>query len=235
MFLAASVVGAAIAGVQLIPSVGYVTDFSRRTATTTTVSPEENKEYAAQWSLHPEEVAALACPSSWATARVAPIGPVARIGVGNFFKLNHEYAGVVVLLLAGVSFFGARRKALRLFPGRASVSSLFCTRSVRTLRSGTSRSRCFPGSGSSGRHPWCRSLFSFAAVTLSAFGVDRLLALAGGDDPDAVRPLSRFLWIATGVLGVGALLAGTGVLDRIWTGLLYRDIDPTQGRRAWPR
>ena len=227
MFLAASVVGAAIAGVQLIPSVGYVTDFSRRTATTTTVSPEENKEYAAQWSLHPEEVAALAVPEFVGNSAGGADWTSGTYWGRNFFKLNHEYAGVVVLLLAGVSFFGARRKALRLFLAALGVLALLYALGAHTPVWHLAFA-LLPGIRLFRAASMVSFLFSFAAVTLSAFGVDRLLALAGGDDPDAVRPLSRFLWIATGVLGVGALLAGTGVLDRIWTGLLYRDIDPTR-------
>ena len=42
----------------------------------------------------------------------------------NFFKLNSEYVGLVVLLLAGVSFFGARQRGVRLFLAGMGVIAL---------------------------------------------------------------------------------------------------------------
>jgi hypothetical protein len=225
LFLAAAVIGAAAAGVQLLPSVRYVTDFSRRTATTTATTEELNKEYAGSWSMHPEEVAATIVPEFVGSSAGGADWTTDTYWGRNFFKLNHEYVGVVVLLLAAVSFFGARRKGLRLFLTALGVVALLYALGPHTpvwhlayaLLPGV---RLFRAAG------MVSFLFSFTAVTLAAFGVDRLLTLARGEDPDAARRATRCLWIATGALGLGLVLAGTGVLESIWTGLVYRDIAP---------
>ena len=243
VFLVASVVGAATAGVQLVPSLGYVTEFSRRTATTTAAPPEQNKEYAAQWSLHPEEVVALAVPefvgnnaggADWATD---------TYWGRNFFKLNHEYVGVVVLLLAGLSFFGAGRRGLRLFLAGLGVLALLYALAAHTPVWHVAYA-FLPGVRLFRAASMVSFLFSFAAVTLAALGVDRIIELAsrapgastrlaaapdrGSDDPRAIRAVARFLWIATSVLAVGLALAAAGVLDDVWTGVVYRDIAPAK-------
>ncbi len=225
IFLVASVVGAAAAGVQLIPSMGYVTDFSRRTATTTAASPELNKEYAAQWSLHPEEVAAMVVPEFVGNSAGGADWTTGTYWGRNFFKLNHEYAGLVVLLLAGASFFGARRRALRIFLAALGLAGLLYALGAHTPVWHLAYA-LLPGIRLFRAASMVSFLFSFSAVTLAAFGVDRLIQFGRGRDPDGARRVMRFLWIATGLLGGGLLLAGAGVLDDLWTGLFYRDITP---------
>jgi hypothetical protein len=225
LFLAASVIGASAAGVQLLPSIGYVTDSSRRTATTTATTEELNKEYAASWSMHPEEVAATVVPEFVGNSAGGADWTTGTYWGRNVFKLNHEYVGIVVLLLAGVSWFGARRRGLRIFLAALGVVALLYALGPHTpvwhlayaLLPGV---RLFRAAG------MVSFLFSFTAVTLAAFGVERLLMLARVPDPESARRVTRFLWIATGVLGLGLVLAAAGALDSIWTGLLYRDIAP---------
>ncbi len=62
LFLAFSLLGAGVSAIQLLPAVSYVTEFSRRTATTTQASEEGGVAYSSSWSLHPEEVASLVVP-----------------------------------------------------------------------------------------------------------------------------------------------------------------------------
>jgi len=75
-------------------------------------------------------------------------------------------------------------------------------------------------------------LFGFGAVTLMAFGVDRILGLgewetAGGASGDASdRKLLVFLAAASGVLLFGTLMASGGVLTSLWTSLLYQGMEP---------
>ena len=225
IFLAASVLGAAIAGVQLMPAVTYATEFSRRTATTTAATPEANKEYASQWSLHPEEVAALVVPEFVGNSAGGSAWTTNTYWGRNFFKLQSEYVGLVVLLLAGVSFFGSRRRGVRLFLTGIGVLALLYALGAYTPV-WHSAYALLPGIRLFRSASMVVFLFGFAAVTLSAFGVDRLLELKADADPAAATKVLRFLWIATGVLALGFLLAAGGALGPLWTSLLYRDIGP---------
>ena len=225
IFLAAAVLGAAIAGVQLMPAMTYATEFSRRTATTTAATPEANKEYASQWSLHPEEVAALVVPEFVGNSAGGSAWTTNTYWGRNFFKLQSEYVGLVVLLLAGVSFFGSRRRGVRLFlTGMGVLALLYALGAYTPVWH--SAYALLPGIRLFRSASMVVFLFGFAAVTLSAFGVDRLLELKADTDPAAATKVLRFLWIATGVLALGFLLAAGGALGPLWTSLLYRDIGP---------
>ena len=100
LFLAASVTGAGVAAVQLVPALGYITEFSRRTATTTQATPEENRLYGSSWSLHPEEVASLVIPEFVGNNSQGADWTTGTYWGRNPFKLNHEYVGLGVLLLS---------------------------------------------------------------------------------------------------------------------------------------
>ena len=227
IFLAASLLGGAAAGVQLIPSFQYATEYSRRTATTTAAPPEAAKEYAASWSLHPEEVVAVVIPEFVGYSVGGADWTTNTYWGRNFFKLNAEYVGLVVMLLAGVSFFGAALRGLRLFLAGMGVLALLYALGAHTpvwhlayaLLPGV---RLFRAAG------MVIFLFGFAAVTLAGLGVDRLIELKDDPDSAAAKGVMRFLWIATGVLGVGLLLAASGTLGSLWTGLFYGGIDPAK-------
>ena len=225
IFLASSVLGAAVAGIQLMPAMTYATEFSRRTATTTAATPEANKDYASQWSLHPEEVAALVVPEFVGNSAGGSAWTTNTYWGRNFFKLQSEYVGLVVLLLAGVSFFGSRRRGVRLFLTSMGVLALLYALGAYTPV-WHSAYALLPGIRLFRSASMVVFLFGFAAVTLSAFGVDRLLELKADADPAAATKVLRFLWIATGVLALGFLLAAGGALGPLWTSLLYRDIGP---------
>ncbi len=141
----------------------------------------------------------------------------------NGFKGTHEYVGLVVLLLAGVSFFGGARRPLRFFLlGLGSVALLFA------LGSHTPVWRLFyeivPGIRLFRAPSLAIFLVGFSAVTLMAFGVERLLDLEGkGSEADWARP-GRFLWIASGVVLVGFVAAVSGALYAFWSFAVYRDM-----------
>ena len=224
LFLAASVVGAAAAGIQLIPAVQYATEYSRRTATTIEASAEQNKDYAAQWSLHPEELAAMVVPEFVGSDAGGADWTTGTYWGRNAIKLNHEYVGLVVLLLAGVSLFGARRRALRWFFTVLGALALLYALGANTPVWHAAYA-LLPGIKLFRAASMVSFLFGFAAATLLAFGVDRLLELREGADPDDAARVQRYLWIATGVLGVGTVLAATGVLESLWTGVVYAGMD----------
>ncbi len=225
LFLAASVLGAAAAGAQLIPAMQYATQLSRRTATTTAATPEQNRQYAAQWSLHPEEAASLVVPEFVGVDTQTSDWTSGTYWGRNAFKGNHEYVGLVVLLLAGVSFFGARRKRLRWFVAAMGVVALLYGMGEHTPVWQIAYA-VLPGIKLFRAAGMAIFLFGFAAATLLALGVDRLLELRTALDDSASTRVLRYFWIAAGVLGVGLVLAGTGSLTTIWTSTIYRDIEP---------
>jgi len=237
LFLGFSVLGAGVAGIQLLPAVQYVLESSRRTATTTRASEEGSVAYSSSWSMHPEEAAAMVVPEFVGSdVGGAPWTENTYWG-RNVFKLNHEYAGLVVLLLALASFFGAPARGVRLIVlGIGSVALLY------TLGTHTPVWRIFyevvPGISLFRAPSIAAFLFGFGAVTLMAFGVDRILGLGRGEvDEEAARPAGetasssdrRLLLVlggATGVLFLGALLSQAGALISLWTSVLYPGIDP---------
>ncbi len=229
LFLAASLVGAGAAGVQLIPAVDYVTRFSRRTVTTTEAGRNEGVQYSSSWSLHPEEVVGLVVPefvgNDAGGARWADRTYWGR----NPFKLNHEYVGVVVLLLAGLSFFGAPRRGLRGFLVGLGLLGL-----LYGLGSHTPVWRiCYgllPGVSLFRAPSMAIFLFGFASVTLAAFGVDRIFALAAAGDPRQWRRVFIYTAAFSGALVLLALLASSAVLGSLWTGTVYKDISPERAR-----
>jgi hypothetical protein len=227
LFLAFSLVGAGVGAIQLLPAVGYVTEHSRRTATTVQASPEESVAYSSSWSLHPEEVASMVVPefagnnaggASWASGTYWGRNP---------FKLNHEYAGLVVLLLAALAFFGASSRGIRLtFLGIGGVALLYA------LGTHTPVWRIFyevvPGISLFRAPSIAAFLFGFAAVTLMAFGIDRVLELGrpGEGKGDAgVRRVDLFFLSAVGVLLLGTLLSSAGALTSAWTSVLGPALD----------
>jgi hypothetical protein len=223
VFVAAALLGAGVAAVQFVPAASYVVNHSRRTATTTEASAEESRAYASSWSLHPEEVVALAVPEFVGVSSADADWARGTYWGRNPFKANHEYVGLVALLLAGVSFFGGARRSLRLFlVGLGGVALLFA------LGSHTPVWRIFyefaPGIDLFRAPSLAIFLFGFSVVTLMAFGVERVLDLERkGSEADWARP-GRFLWIASGVVLVGFVLAVSGVLNTLWSFAVYRDM-----------
>lgn len=222
-FLAAALLGAGISAVQFLPAAAYVVDHSRRTATTTQATDQESMEYASSWSLHPEEIVGLAVPEFVGVSTGNAEWARGTYWGRNDFKGNHEYVGLVVILLAGVSFFGGAQRSLRFFlAGLGTVALLF------GLGSHTPVWRVFyelvPGIELFRAPSLSIFLVGFSTVTLMAFGVERLLYLSReGRDAQWIRP-GRFLWIASGILLVGSLLAASGAMTRLWSAIVYHDI-----------
>lgn len=221
LFLAFSLVGAGAAGVQLIPAVSYVTEHSRRAHTSVDAAAQEGRAWASSWSLHPEEVVSLAVPefvgndaggAEWATD---------TYWGRNIFKHNHEYLGLVVLLLAALSFIGGARPWLRWFMvGLGGTTLLFA------LGPHTPVWRIFyevvPGIALFRAPSMAIFLTGFAATTLAALGIDRGLELVREGE---ARRVLKVLGGAAGLLALGWVLAATGIFTEVWTTLVYRDIE----------
>ncbi len=218
-FLLFSVLGTGAAAIQLVPAVDYVTDHSRRAATTLDATPEESRAFSSSWSLHPEEVMALVVPEFVGANPRAQGWADDTYWGRNTFKLNHEYIGVSVLLLALLAFLGPVRGPLggiRWFLlGMGGIALLFA------LGAHTPVWRIFyevvPGI-SLFRAPYMASfLTGFAALTLMAVGIDR-----AAESRERVVP--TLAW-AAGILALLGILAASGVLLSLWTSVLYPEID----------
>ncbi|MGW8266470.1 MAG: hypothetical protein ACWGSQ_08885 [Longimicrobiales bacterium] len=237
LFLGFSLLGAGVAGIQLFPAVQYVLESSRRTATTTRASEEGSVAYSSSWSMHPEEAVAMVVPEFVGSSVGGAAWAENTYWGRNVFKLNHEYAGLIVLLLAVASFFGAPARGVRFAVlGIGAVALLY------TLGTHTPVWRIFyevvPGISLFRAPSIAAFLFGFGAVTLMAFGVDRILGLGGGEldgagrlphggpGPSSDRRLLLVLGGATGVLFLGTLLSQGGALISLWTSSLYQGIDP---------
>ena len=216
VFLMFSVLGAAIAAIQLVPAVDYVTEHSRRTLTTATSNPEDALAYSSSWSLHWEEVVGLVVPEFVGSSAGGAEWTTATYWGRNAFKLNHEYLGVVALLLAAISLIGGPHRPLRRFMlGLGAFAGLFAlgahTPVWRVLY------EILPGISLFRAPSMAIFLTGFAVATLAGLGVDRGLAML---EEGKGERLVRLLLACTGVLGAGALLAVTGVLTGIWVALL---------------
>ena len=228
LFLAAAITGALIAGGQLLPAMDYVTADSRRTATSEALDNQAALEWSSSWSLHPEEAFALVIPE-FSGANISGSGAWAdnTYWGRNPFKHNHEYVGLVLLLLAAISFVGGPRRALRwFFGGLAGVALLF------GLGAHTPVWRIayevLPGISLFRAPSQAAYLIAFSAATLGALGVDRILACAR--DAALGRRVQRVVLVATGAFAAIALLAATGILTSLWTTVLYPGI--TEAKRA---
>jgi len=248
LFLTASVLGAGVAGIQLLPAVEYVTESSRRTATTTAATEAENRAYASSWSLHPEEVVGLVVPEFPGNSAGGSEWTQGTYWGRNAFRDNHPYAGLIVLLLAVVGFLGTPRRGVRLFLAGIGGLALLYALGTHTPVWGLFFD-FVPGVSLFRAADNAAFLFGFAAVTLAAFGVDRLLRMApdgrvaeekaggkgsgkkkkgagktgeSGGDATVVNVLLGL----TGLLVFGTLLAASGGLFSFWTGAIYPEIDP---------
>lgn len=229
LFLAASVAGAAAAGVQFLPSASYVTEYSRRVQTTRDAAGETGRAWSSSWSLHPEEAMSLLIPEFAGNDAGGSAWTERTYWGRNATRDNLPIAGVVILVLAAVSFAGAARRGVRWFlTGLGSVALLFA------LGEHTPVWGLFwtlvPGIRLFRAPDMVMFLFVFSAATLAALAVDRILAAARDGRDEGWRPVLTVLGGAAAVMGVLAILAASGALTSLWTRVVYPDVG--EGRLA---
>lgn len=227
LFLAASVAGAAGAGVQFIPSAEYVTEYSRRVQTTRDEAGESGRAWSSSWSLHPEEAMNVLIPEFSGNNAGGSAWTEGTYWGRNGWKDNLETAGVLVLLLAAVSFAGGALRGLRIFMAGLGAVALLFALGTHTPVWGIFYA-LVPGIRLFRAPSMVMFLFVFAAATLAALGFDRILkAVRDGDDAGWRTPL-RVLAGGAGLLALLWVLIASGVLPSLWTAVIYRDISPGQ-------
>jgi len=223
-FIAAALLGAGVSAVQLLPSADYVTDSSRRTATTVQArSDAEKVAYSSSWSLHPEEIVGLAVPEFVGGSNSAgtPDWFNDTYWGRNDFKTNTEYVGILVLLMAGLAFFSRRRRGVRRFlVGLGGVSLLFALGTHTPVWGFLFN--VVPGIGLFRAPSLTIFLVGFSLATLAAFGIERLL-----EPDDDETEWKGITWYSLGAVGLATLVllaAATGGLFTFWTTSVYPEI-----------
>lgn len=220
-FAVAGVLGVAAAAVQFLPPLGYLREHSHRVDR----AEERGYEWSSTYSLNPEEVLSLAVPEFIGEVVSSdPTRPAGGYWGRNGFKLNHEYAGLVPLLLIPVLLVLGRTPQVWFFTVLAALALLYA------LASSTPFGRLFyliPGVSMFRAWSIIIYVWAFAVVTLGALALqqlqDWLAAPRGAGEAAAARTT---LWVTAGVFGVLALLASAGALGGMWTSVIHPDIDP---------
>ena len=227
VFVGAALLGGGIAAFQVLPAARYVGEFSRRTATTVDATPEERIAYSSSWSFHPEEVVSLVVPEFAGNSSAGADWGRDTYWGRNAIKLNHEYLGVSVVVLALFGLVGRRRRELRWFmAGMSGVWLLYAlgthTPVWRILY------EIVPGMGLFRVPAICAFLVSFGVTTLFALGIDDLVRETPGREPFRRTRRGQVVLGFAGLLLVGALLQASGAMTDIWVTMLYGDAGQRQ-------
>ena len=216
-FALAVAFGLGLGAEGLIPSYLYTRTESQRAAGAEGEhQPEQQLAFARSWSLHPEEVGSLLVPE-WGGFQ-DPRAGVDYYWGRNSTKLNSEYFGALVLLLALV---GMRRQILSVF-----LVVLFVFALAYALGPHTPVHWLFfqlvPGVKVLRTPGMIAFLFAFAACVLAALGLERFVK-AEGEEAKVLE--KRLLWIGGGLAGLTLLVAiAPEVMTGIWTSIFYSDI-----------
>jgi len=222
LFALAGVLGVGVAAVQFVPPLLYLREWSHRAERTVQAEAQSAYEYSTQWSMHPEEAMAMVVPEFVGANMPSDTKPANTYWGRNVFKLNHEYAGLVPLLLIPLAFV-RRRDARSWFFLALGVASL-----LYALGATTPAFRLFyliPGVKLFRAPSIIIFLVGLSVSTLGAIALQRFLEWREGS-PEDRRAARRALWAAAGVLGVLALLESAGAVTGFWQGVIYPDMAP---------
>ncbi len=223
LFGMAVVLGLGLGAEGVLPSYLYTQTESKRAAGTSKGSGKsaaEQLQFARSWSLHPEEVASLLLPEfgGYDSPQQGR-----RYWGRNAMKINSEYFGIGVLLLALLLVPEMRRRPPALFMGFLFVFALAYSLGPYTPVHWVFY-HLLPGVKVLRAPAMIAFLFTFAACVLAALGLDKVLGAAAGE---RAIPVRRVLLTGGVLTGAALLLAlAPGALTDVWIGLVYGEIAP---------
>jgi hypothetical protein len=227
LFLVAAVLGATGAAYQFFPAVDYVTTYSRRIQTTDETAGRSGKTWSSSYSMNPEEAMSLIVPEFAGNMAGGNAWTTGTYWGRNGLKDNHEYAGLVVLLLAAVSFFGGARRHLRFFFVGLGLLSFTFALGANTPEWGILYA-LLPGISLFRAPGMAIFLFGFGTITLASLGVDRILQVTAAGDNHELARIQKVLWVGAGSVTVVAFLIASGVFTTVWTTMVYSSIGQRQ-------
>ena len=222
LFALAGVLGVGAAAVQFVPPLLYLREWSHRADRTVQAEAQSAYQYSTQWSMHPEEAMAMVVPEFVGVNMPSETRPAETYWGRNAFKLNHEYAGLVPLLLIPLAFLRRREARSWFFLALGTASFLYA------LGATTPAFRLFyliPGVKLFRAPSIIIFLVGLSVATLGAIGLQRLLDWREGP-PEDRRAARRALWAAAAVLGVLALLESAGAVTGFWQAVIYPAMAP---------
>jgi len=238
-FIAAVILGLGLGSEGLWPSYFYSKGESKRAGGETGKTPQQQLDFARSWSLHPEEVGSLILPQ-WG-GFTDPKSGVNYYWGRNAMKLNSEYFGIGVILLALIAIIHIRQRSglsaadddLDGVPSNRTqhhvIFMIFLFLFALTYALGPHTPvhwimyHLVPGANVLRTPGMIAYLFAFPACVLAAIGLDQL-------SPDLGHPAA----LARRILQVGGALTGIALIvtlapaasSHVWQAILYSGITP---------
>ncbi len=218
VFVVAILIGLAITTLQIYPPFKYLGEHSQRTQRT----EESGYAWSTSWSLHPEEIGGLFVPEFAGIN----IGQTNTYWGRNAFKLNSDYFGIIVLILALGAVILLRSPRTWFFMGLGVFSTVFAlgatTPLFKLFYAVIPQVKKFRGPS------MLIFLAAFSAVVLSA---EMICALRDAEKRQLLfkRGLSVYLAVIGVALALKALLftvAGKAILG-LYSSIVYSGIPQT--------
>lgn len=221
-FAVSGILGVAAAAVQFLPPLGYLREWSHRAGKTVEAQGDGGYAYSTTWSLHPEEAVSLVVPEFVGDNVRTEVRAGDTYWGRNPFKHNHEYAGLVPLLLVPLLFLRRRTPETWFFSILGLLAVLYA------LGATTPLFRVFyllPGVNLFRAPSLIIFLYGLSIATLGAMGLQRLADWVRTPSEHGVA--RRALWIGASVLLTLALLESAGLVTGLW-----QSLSPLDERRA---
>lgn len=202
--------GLGIGMIQLLPPYMYVRDgMSVR-------GPQKGFEYAASWSMHPEETASLIVPDFGNT--------LDSYWGKNYFKLNSEYAGLIASLLFVFSVIIIFDKISIFWLGTALFSLMYALGEHTPVLK-----ICYylvPGVKSFRGPSMIMFWFSFALIFAGIRGLSKFVSESLSWPSNKKQIFWKRVLIACASIGILCLIltAGKDAVISSWNGIFYQDI-----------